>query len=437
MVRSLMFFGSASVHSAELLDSWVRPLCDRHGVWLRIAPTGSHRGTALVGGAVSSLVLWDCSLDGPDDVYRALTVRAKLSPKHLLVSRTPMPRNVLARRQCAPIHGHTLDNAAIGQWLDRELHHQFTGDPPASAHTGIDQLARHYWMFDTPADYFLSFRGTHQDEAQRWSAEFARTHRTTVRMVPPNEYSYPTEVITRQQAWEGAARLLHEMTATSNVIIHHTPDYFDSFWTATEFLTTLILLGRDPRTRQSRLRSAHFTSPGSEPTLRSFRDGLLATGVRTLRGDEADQFVFLINNSDPFTSAPETTAPPRGLARPLAWTVRRWGYYRPEFQDRAFWDQVWIPCQHCAPNHRAPESVDWTAHLQHPTPTTSSDYFGYFPAERSTLASGSVRCPTCHTNATLANRRGTRALWSPIQTTEPDQDRPVIATQPIWEVIPT
>lgn len=431
--KSLTYFGAESEPSDALLADWVRPVCERRGVTLKVAPRGSNRGAGLVAPVASTVVLWDCSLDGPDDVYRAMTMWVKHSPKHLLVSRTPMPRNILARRQCAPIHGHTLDNASIGRWLGRELHRRFGGPPPPRDE--LADIARHYWLFDTPADYFLSFRGTHQEQADTWRSEFAEAHGASVRMVPPNEYSYPTEVLTRQQAWEGAARLMHEMRATGKVIVHDSPDYFDSFWTATEMLTTLWLLDRDVRSRrQPGIRGAYFAVRQPEPALRPLRDGL--PGTRSPHGGEQDRFVLLVNNSDPFTAAPEATVPPRGLGKLLAAVVRRWGYYLPEFTDRAFWEQVWVPCPRCAPRHRPADSVDWSRHLSRPAEDAGADYYGYFPADRTVLPSGSVRCPGCRTRSALVNDKGFRALWKPVQTTEKDQDRPVIETQPVWEVVP-
>lgn len=260
---SLTFFGSGGDVSAELLEEWVRPLCTLHGVDLAVAPEDADRSDGLVAHFCSTLVLWDCSLDGFDSAYRALVMQAKLSAHHLLVSRTPIPRNILARGQCAPIHGHTVSNAVLGEWLDRELFRRLgRGEDVAGDRTG---MARPYWLFDTPADHFLSFRGTVQAEAERWRMEFERTHPTSVRMVPPNEYSYPTEVVTRQQAWEGVARLMREMRATTRVIVYPSPDYFDSFWTSSELLTMLWLLGQDRRSGQADLREAHFAVPGERP----------------------------------------------------------------------------------------------------------------------------------------------------------------------------
>lgn len=434
MSKSLTFFGPASEAGADLLENWVRPVCERRGVRLTLPPRGSNRGAGLRAHLISGLVLWDCSLDGPHDVYRSLIMQAKHSAKHLLASRTPMPRNILAKRQCAPIHGHLLDNASIGRWLDRELHRSFGGAPPPADE--LVAIARHYWLFDTPADYFLSFRGTHEEQAREWRAEFERTNATTVRMVPPNEYSYPTEVLTRQQAWEGTARLFHEMKATTRVVVYDSPDYFDSFWTATEMLNTLWLLGRDRKTQQPGIRGAYFAARKPDPALTPFRDGLLAAGIPTLRDGESDRFVHLINNSDPYTAAPEATVPARGLGKLLAAAVRHWGYYLPEFQDRAFWDTIWIPCQHCKPHHREPASVDWSEHMRRPCDSRVADHYGYFPADRAALHAGTLRCPTCHTTSVLVNDKGVRTLWKPVQTTETDQDRPVIETQPVWEVVP-
>jgi len=50
-----------------------------------------------------------------------------------------------------------------------------------------------------------------------------------------------------------------------------------------------------------------------------------------------DRFVYLINNGDPLTSAPETQVPPTGLAKLVAaFTRGKYGYYEPEFTTRSF-----------------------------------------------------------------------------------------------------
>lgn len=123
----LTFFDLPNDEGQDLLDKWVRPVCQRRGIELVCAPPDADRGTAILSQALSRFVLWDCSVEGPRRAYRALTMWAKLKQNNLLVSRTPLPRNVLALHQCAPIHGHKLSNVALAEWLDRYLFTELTG----------------------------------------------------------------------------------------------------------------------------------------------------------------------------------------------------------------------------------------------------------------------------------------------------------------------
>lgn len=421
-----MYFGVRNDAGQRLLDEHVAPACARRGFHLQVAPEGADRGTALAAQAVRTLLAWDGSVEGPQDVYRAMTMWTKLSPKHLLMSRTPLPRNVLTRHQCAPVHGAAFGNDVLGEWFDRQLA-RVAGEQGGEQGGPVAGASLPYWMFDDPADFFLSFRGTRQAEAEAWRAEFvARTGRP-VRMVPPNEFAYPTEVVTQQQQWEGAARLMHEIRATGRVIFFPSPDYFTSFWTSTEALAVrwLTAAGRRPRRGERRLSEVRLlTDPAPEPLL----------GTRALTDAETARFAALINNGDPITSAPETMVAPRGPARLLRAFVRRYGYYREEFTTDAFWHLVRVPCPACRPRRTAAE-VDWSAHMALPGPQPQTDAYGYFPAHAGELARGTIRCPSCSGELRLVNRRGVRTLWQPVMTTEADQDRPVIVSHPVWEVL--
>ncbi|WP_169981418.1 hypothetical protein [Microbispora sp. H10836] len=430
MTDVLTFFTLPTEAGHDLLDNWVEPICRKYGLRLRLAPARANRATALVAQRTSAFVLWDGSVEGPEDVYRAFSMHAKLRAHNLLVSRTPLPRNVLTRNQRAPVHGATMDNAVLAEWLDRHLHTHLRG---VRAPRRPPSRSAHYWMFENPADYFLSFRGSHQEAAERWRAAFEEEHGVRVRMVPACEYSYPTEVVTRQQMWEGAARLMYEITATGRVLVHLSPDYFDSFWTASELLATLWLLprGSTPPT----IRSAHVLDGRGTLVAFGYRGAGRALDVPHLTAALADRFAKLINNTDPVTTAPETRVPPRGPARVLARLVRSLGYYDPEFTACGFWEDVRVPCPACKPRGRAADEVDWGRHMARADEDPSVDYYGYFTAHRGHLARGRIRCPGCGGELTLVNDRGVRTLWVPVMTTEKDQDRPVIQSHPVWEVV--
>ncbi|GHJ43560.1 hypothetical protein Cs7R123_09020 [Catellatospora sp. TT07R-123] len=432
-MKSLAVFHPANDAGQQLLDDFIRPLCTRYGLPVQVIPAGATRAAGLAVQLTRTFVVWDLSVEGPENVYAAMPMQAKLHPRNLLVSRTPLPRNVLGQHQCAPIHGHTFPNELLGEWLDRHLHEHLVG--PAGAGT-YPRMAAHYWMNEHPADYFLSFRGSHQAQAEAWRDRFEAAHGVSVRMVPPNEYSYPTEVVTRQQLWEGVARLMREIQATRRAVVLLSDDYYDSFWTASELLVLLWLAYRPPaRGRQDLERpEVHFAASAARTDLAPLA-AALDHGIPIPTSDHALRLVYLINNTDPVTSAPETQVPARGLGRLIARAVRtRYGYYQPEFQTHDFWHQVRVPCPQCHPHHRQAADVDWAAHMA-TADEGPVDYFGYFAADPADLASGRLTCPGCGNGLDIANRRGVRTLWSPVMSTEKDQDRPALNHLPLWEVV--
>ncbi|WUH89688.1 hypothetical protein OG900_05680 [Streptomyces sp. NBC_00433] len=386
----------------------------------------------------TDVIVWDASLEDERGVYDAMTGWTKLRRKNVIVSRTPLPRNVLTWHQFAPVHGSTYDNDAIGAWLARHLTARLTGAPLTPPEQAAPP-AGHYWMYDRPAEHFLSFRGSRQQEAEQWRDAFERSRGTTVRMVPPNEYSYPTEVVTRAQMWEGIARLQREIEATGRIVLYLTDDYADSFWCAGELMCAAYMLlhtgGRRLVGRLPQLEDAQVALPGvpgTMPLVTAANRGLL----RLPDHEQVRRLAMLLTNCDPISSAPESQIEPRGPARPLSRVLRRWGFYDPEVVQELFWSRVRVPCPGCSARGRAASELDWDAFLRAPDEGGGGmDAFGYFDAPEDDLVAGRVSCPGCGRGCRLVNRRGVRTLWMPVMTTEADKDRPVVARTPVWEVV--
>lgn len=463
----MTYFAPATDAGQDLLDRHVLPMCSRLGLPVRVVrpPVNRSEGTRARFGR-STFVLWDGSLEegpGTDDrgsdghrsddrgIYDALTMWAKIDRSNIIVSRTPLPQNVLTWHQFAPSHGSSFDNTRIAAWLEVHLAARL-GQPPAAGPatppepdadpagtgaTGTEPMG-HYWMYDRPARWFLSHRGSHAQTVRSWRDAFEQAHGTTVRMVPPQEFSYATEVVTRAQMWEGIARLVREIGATRRILLYLTEDYYDSFWCLGELLGSaqLGIGGRDEFGRRvGRLPEPEVAVPG-EPRTEPLAPLAAELGLRAPDRDQLRRFRRLLVNCDPLTSAPETTIAPRGLGRPMAAVVRLFGYYDPAVVREDFWSLVRVPCPRCAPRGRRPSEVNWDAYLREPEPQ-GVDWFGYFPAHPSELSTGQLTCPTCGQPCRLVNRRGVRTLWAPVQTTEADQDRPVIRRLPVWEVLPS
>jgi hypothetical protein len=430
-MKTLSVFPVNNREGNEFLDDYVRPVCNRLGISLAVSKPGDNRAEALRAQHHSDFVLWDCSVE-PGHAYNAFNEWVKNQPNNIIVSRTPLPRNVLARDQFAPIHGERFDNGELGAWLDRRLSALVSGRRPALQSDGMvgSGAAGHYWMFQNPADFFLSLRGTKEREAKDWVRQFSAATGHSVRIVPEAEYAYRTECLTRQQMWEAVARLTHEMTATRKVAVFLSEDYFDSFWTSSELLSLI------------KHRSAFDGSLTDTFLARPRSDGwLLPLSIRaevpvpTLTSYQSRRLFKILNNTDPMTVAPETQVPPSGFGKLLALVLRStMGYYDPEFTGDSFWKVIRVPCTVCRPGGRTAGRVDWDRHLFWPEQDAGPDYFGYFPCTHEQLATGIVHCPGCRTQLRVRSTRPPRTLWVPVQTTEKNRDRPVIQEHPVWEV---
>jgi hypothetical protein len=431
---TIYFYKVQNDRGQELLDRYLAPICRRLGARLVESRPRETRADSVRAQRSFDFVLWDCSVE-KGHVYHAFNEGAKNSSTDLIVSRSPLPRNVLARQQCAPIHGEQFSNEELGEWLEARLRAAGSGQPgaPEPPKRRGRKMAGHYWMFDHPADVFLSFRGSRTAAAERWSERLRREKNLSVRMVPKNEYAYATECVTLQQMWEGVARLTHEMTATKNVAVFFSEDYFDSFWTSSELLSMIKHRGREG----GAVERGYLIPDESEAAWQPLRAGGPQLPVRPLTDAQSKRLFKILNNSDPLTTAPDTQVPPQGLLGNLLALVLRptLGYYDPEFMGDNFWKMVRVPCPHCRPRKRRAQDVDWDEHLTFRDAVSEVDYFGYFPVAAEQLARGTVRCPGCRHALRLKNVRPPRTLWAPLASLEKNRERPVIEEHPVWEVV--
>ncbi|GAA3041023.1 hypothetical protein [Streptosporangium longisporum] len=431
MNATLTIFVPPTDDGHDLLDTWVRPICARLGIRLLAALPGAGTAAVLAARRASAFVVWDCSVEGPEDVYAAFDMRAKLDPGSIVLSRTPLPRNVLTRAAHAPVHGETMENAELAEWLERRLRRALgIPSPPAP---GPSRSPGHYWMFDRPADYFLSFHPAMRREAEEWRAAFEQAHSVTVRTVPPREYSYPGEVVTRQQMWEGVARLMYEIIGTGRVIVLPGPDHFSSFWPVSELLATLWLLPRG--STPPMITSAHVAR--SSGAIRRFEHLTVRSvlGVPRLSDAHADRFARLINNSDPITTVPRVRRLPQEPHGIVTGTVKHLGHHDPELDGPGFWDELRVPCPVCAPTGGNAATVDWGRHMDLGW-GSGVDHYGHFTVRREELGPAGVRCPGCGTHLRFVNDHGVRTLWTPSSEGGSDPDGPLIRRDSVWQVLP-
>ncbi|MBD2124744.1 hypothetical protein [Trichocoleus sp. FACHB-262] len=408
-MTTIFFFRVHNDNGQSLLDRYVQPACNRLSLKLTVSQSGADRFDSFRASMSSDLVLWDGSVE-PGHAYHAFSeIPKQRGSKHIIISRTSLPRNVLAYNQFAPIHGEAFTNEELGEWLDQYLSAILAGKrfTPSRAKNSTSSIASQYWMFSNAADVFLSFRGTQQKAAEIWSQEFATSSGLNVRMVPEAEYSYRTECVTHQQMWEGVARLGHEITSTNKAVVFLTDDYFDSFWTCSELL---FLIDRRRNSDKS-IQGAYVIPDKSRPDLAPLFIETSQLPIPSLTSTQSHRLFKILNNSDPLTVGPDTRISPSGPNKLLALVLRPiFGWYDPEFMEDSFWKTVRVPCPHCRPQNRFPGHIDWDRHLNLAACDPEVDYFGYFPTSSERLANKVVECPTCHNRIRLENKRPPRTL---------------------------
>jgi len=183
-----------------------------------------------------TVVVCDCSVE-PGHLYHKYVELPKVNNHVIICSRTPLPRNVYAFHQVAPTHGSTLTNEEIAQQLSALI--------PAVAESGASQHG--YWermaqSFDAQIrsaeeriGLFTSYRGRLEAAVQGKAAEVAGRIGIKSRVVPKGEFAYETECMTRQMMWATVARLEQEIHYARAFLLVRSDDYFDSFWTTTEY----------------------------------------------------------------------------------------------------------------------------------------------------------------------------------------------------------
>jgi len=428
-MKTLHYYQAHSQQGQRLLDDYVVNICARLGLRLEVRNDSriTHRGYVLLSHIQADIVLFDLSME-QGHCYGSLTETVKHSSKVILVSRTPLPRNVFVRgRMCAPIHGHTFGNEELGRWLEEVL---FTLVQRNSTEISLPHdLYQPKWATLRPGDVFLSFRGTQEASAAKWVMQHQASTGKQVRMVAEGEYAYPTECMTAQQLWEGVAKLGYETNRTREVVIWYSDDYFDSFWTSSEFLWLMRF-----RLNGNMIRDARFIHGNGISNVTIGHNGI---NVPSLNAQELEWVKMVLNNSDPFTAAPETQIPARGGAKLIqAILGPLMGYYREEFTGPDWWNVIRVPCPYCRPLKRPANQVKWIHHIQnHLIPFGAVDYFGYFSVEEAQLRTGHVKCPQCQYTMKVVNKRPSRFLWMPIQTTERDQEREMFVENRVWEVV--
>ena len=410
----------------ELLERYVSPLAQSLGAQLELPEPGADRRRLVKAIQECNVVICDCSVE-PGHLYHKYVELPKLNNHVAICSRTPLPRNVYAFNQCAPPHGSEFSNAVLGKWLSEVVPMIISGDfakgnywqkMQSSLEQTKAQVARRVGIF-------VSYRGRLYQRVCHKAAEIGTRVALPVRVVPKGEFAYETECMTRQMMWATVAALEEEIRWARGVMIVASDDYFDSFWTSSETLITL-MFRRKP-------------SGEIDGGLLVDEDGLSldrpvppnSFEVPSPTSDEIAEYNRLLRQSDPGVVAPEMRRDNRGFLGLVFKAITYLTGHAQAPKGDWWWSELLVPCPHCKPNHRMPQEVNWSSHL-------SLEGYGYFSVAQSHLSGQkqvTVQCPNCNQSVRLVNRKLPRTLWVPGPLGRPWPDEmAMIEYEPLWEV---
>jgi len=411
----------------ELLDKYVRPIAKRLGAQLELPQPGDDRRRLCRALRECDAVVCDCSVE-PGHLYHNYVELPKVNNHAALCSRTPLPRNVYAFRQCAPPHGSELSNEVLGRWLE-EVIPQIVRDGRAGGGFWRKMVASIEQQNEGMANrvgMFVSYRGRLYAEVCKKATEISSRIGLPWRVVLKGEFVYETECMTRQMTWATIAGIEREMQSARVVTMVVSDDYFDSFWTSSEMLITLMFRRQPGGAIAGGFLIKEEELASSQPVASQPFD------MPNLTPADAKEYRRLLRQGDPGLVAPEMRRGGKGLPGLFFKAISHLTGHTRSPKGDWWWSEILVPCPSCSPRHRAPQEVDWSAHLR-------MDGYGYFAVPRSHLGGrnrAAVTCPNCGGSVTLVNRRPPRTLWLPGPLGRPwPKEMEMIEREPLWEVL--
>jgi hypothetical protein len=410
----------------DLLERYVRPLAERLGAQLELPQPTDDRRRLVRAIKECDAVICDCSVE-PGHLYHNYVELPKVNNHVAICSRTPLPRNVYAFHQYAPPHGSEFSNMVLGQWLAEVVPaiiagHYAKGGYWQKMQASIEQQKA---QVANRVGIFVSYRGRLYEKVCKKAAEIRGRTGLPVRVVPKGEFVYETECMTRQMTWATVAGIEQEMHWARGVMIVLSKDYFDSFWTSSEMLITLMFRRKpDGEIEDGLLLNEEELSPGPPVPPSSF-------DILSPTASEIKEYKRLLRQGDPGVVAPEMRRGNEGLIGLIFKAITYASGHAQSPKGEWWWSEVLVPCPHCRPRHRPPRGINWSAHLR-------LEGYGYFAVPRSQLDGQkqvTATCPNCSRTVKLVNRRPPRTLWVPGPLGRPwPKEMEMIEREPLWEV---
>ena len=235
------------------------------GLTVAVAEPGDLRPVAFalsVYGSKAAIV--DLSLeDGRDDVYRILGVHASSTDHLLVVSRTPLPLNVVpVRRGGAPPYAPAADDAVpwgnrdIVRWVAKQFDDPFltggprvsyddamaiTRDEPQAYLSKIRAMQQRSVERQKEGGIFISYRGCDWELARRLAANieggtWPGLPSRRVRLIAPGELALDRELLTDLRRWMVVGQLDDALRSVDELWVVNTSAYRGSWWTIAELV---------------------------------------------------------------------------------------------------------------------------------------------------------------------------------------------------------
>ncbi len=210
-------------------------------------PMAQWELTRRVAGA-SEIVVVDLSSDhAPSPLFNCLTPLILLHPNVLVISRTPLPLNLVPQRSGgAPAYPGSLTDDEMLAWLEDALADAgqaelpprlppaFFNDVATADMAPLHQLYEH--LAARPAveghRIFVSYRGVHHPEALALRQHLRQGDaETDVRVLTPGALSLDNELLSDGRRWQIAGLLEDELRPVAELHVLATDDYRDSWFT--------------------------------------------------------------------------------------------------------------------------------------------------------------------------------------------------------------
>ena len=398
MHKKLFFLYAQSNDGLALLEEHIKPLCMEYDLELILAPPDADRMVFGKAARTYPRLILDAT-PGPGHIYGKLYPLPMGLANIALVSRKPLPRNLVLLNGIAPPLGHELTNLDLAKWIKNWLQ---LPDPPSVLEMGYfrairNSIEQHNKDIAFRTGVFVSHRGHQRSLALQIGEAFSERWRMPFRVVMKGEYAEDNECMSQQMMWSILANLELEVKNAFAFLVVNSPSYPKSFWAMSELFIS-------QRYRHTRRKEA-----GQELIVSSARDpGEPVGAVLEPDGMAVRRYRLLVREGDARTSTAERLRPTSGFRGMLAKAMYFLQGYRLDPDD--WWNTILLPCQNPECNH-APDSLDGVNLEKH----LDLAYYGYFPI-RARLRPGEraeFRCPICRKMMRISAQTLTRHLWVP------------------------